>query len=134
MDQMDYFEEQDGRLVSRPMTPDYSGIKGATGIDSLFVGRVFMGLYNAMCIITNGGAIDEFNDKFERYYPDEVGCNETQDNAYFTLGCRLSKEIADKLSPVYGRLPSGRCVYLDPEEPITIAGDFTKFWCHGYVK
>lgn len=134
MDQMDYFEEQDGMLVSRPMTADYSEIKGVSWIESLFVGDAFMQVYNAMCVIVNDGAIDEFNNKFDHYYPDESGCNDNLDNAYSTLSFRVNKEIADKLSPVYGRLPTGRCVYLDPEEPITIARDFTKFWCHGYVK
>lgn len=135
MDQRDYFDyDEEGLLASRPMVGDYEGIKGCNWMEALFVPDAFIATYNAMCDVTNDGAIDEFNRVFERYFPNEVGCNETLDNAYAMLSFRMNKEIADKMSKVHGMLPTGRCVYLDPEEPITIASDFTKFWCHGYVK
>ena len=122
----------DTKTLSKPI-PFTFEIEGATWLEELFVKDAFMAVYNGMCEITNGGGIDEFNSVFEKYYPDEAGCNDSLDNAYATLSFRVNKEIADKLSPILGMLPTGRCVYLDPEEPITIAGDFSKGWCHGYI-
>lgn len=120
------------KTLSMPI-PFTFEIEGATWLEELLAEAAFMAVYNGMCEITNGGVIDEFNNAFERFYPDEAGANETMDNAYATLGLRVNKEIADKLSPILGMLPTGRCVYLDAEEPITIAGDFSRGWCHGYI-
>ena len=109
-------------------------IEGTTWIEDYFVENAFVQVYNHMCDITNEGAIDEFNRVFERYYPNECGCNSDLDNAYSELSFRMSKEIADKFSPIYGVLPTGRCVYLDPREPVTFKPDEGVGRLKGYVK
>lgn len=112
---------------------DIKGMENLGILDYMVLEETFVTVYNGMCRITNNGVLDAFNKAFEEYYPDEYGADNTYDNAYCTLGYKVMKEIADKVSELSGVLPSGKKVYLDAEEPITLSSDLGTGWFHGYI-
>lgn len=94
--------------------------------------EVYLKLWNKMSDVFRDTALCAFwNEAMETYYPDEnIGGSEIL-NSIFD---RITKEVADKLSAEYGRLPSGRCIYIREKEPITIDYSHNVAWARGYVK
>ena len=112
---------------------EIGGMEKLNRQERLLVQDTFVNVYNTMCKITNGGVIDAFNDVFNKYFPDEYGMDKDIVNAYETLGLLLNKEIADKVTQIIGEFPSGKKLFLDATEPVTMSRNFEVVYFRGYI-
>lgn len=104
-------------------------------LDSLFAERIFIGIWNSMARLFKECEITEAYQKvFDDFFPEENRANQKNDNAYVTLFEKMTKEICDKISPTIGKLPSGKVLYLNENEPITFDPKTGKGWLAGYLK
>ena len=112
---------------------EISGMEKLNRWERLLVQDTFVKVYNTMCKIANGGVIDAFNDAFDKYFPNEYGMEKDHVNAYEALGLLLNKEIADKVTQIIGEFPSGKKLYLDATEPVTMSRNFEAVYFRGYI-
>lgn len=112
---------------------EIGGMEKLNRRERMLVQDTFVNVYNTMCKITNGGVIDAFNDVFNKYFPDEYGMDKDIVNAYETLGLLLNKEIADKVTQIIGEFPSGKKLFLDATEPVTMSRNFEVVYFRGYI-
>lgn len=112
---------------------EIGGMEKLNRWERLLVQDTFVNVYNTMCKIINDGVIDAFNDAFNKYFPDEYGMDKDIVNAYETLGLLLNKEIADKVTQIIGEFPSGKKLFLDATEPVTMSRNFEVVYFRGYI-
>ena len=90
------------------------------------VKKAYMRTYGEAVDVMNDFGIEEINNLFDKFYPEESGSDET----YIPLFYDCFSEIGNKLSEFYGKLPDNRTVYIDKVEYYTdhsrpVDGKFT---------
>lgn len=121
-------------MINGPVTFELQ-IDGLNYLDSLFAEKAFLGIWNSMARLFEKCELTKAYQKvFDDYFPEENSANEKCDNAYVALYEKMTKEICDKFSPSIGKLPSGKVLYLNENEPIAFDPKVGKGWLAGYLK